>query len=505
MDAFALDSQTRAGLWQALGTAVEAYLTDVAGLGVAPPVDVSQVRKFLEAFDFDVPLPATQALDLAVEGLRRFQPHVRHPRHFGLFDPAPATIGVAADALAAAINPCLASWESSPFGVETERFVVSAFARRFGYRGAGADGIITTGGSEAVMSALMLALTARFPEHSERGVRGIPSRPLIYLTREAHPSAGKAARLAGLGAGSVREVPVDGSLRMDLTALGRRIEADRAAGFTPLMIVVTAGTTGAGVIDPLAGAADVARQHGAWLHVDAAWGGAAVLLEEMAAEFSGIERSDSLTIDPHKWMSVPMSCGLLLTRHGPLLSRAFGTDVPFLPDDDDSQDDPAPDPYTRSFRWSRGFAGLKLLLTLAVAGWRGYAEALRHQVSLGDQLRGELRADGWTVVNHTPLPVVCFTDTAGGADPRYPGLIARTVNASGDAKIFAARIGGHPVLRACISSYATTAADIATLVKVLGRARRDVLAGRAPGTEDPATRTVAAGPGSATGGCGFTG
>ncbi|MGH3157074.1 MAG: pyridoxal phosphate-dependent decarboxylase family protein [Streptosporangiaceae bacterium] len=492
MDAFALDSQTRDGLWQALGTAMEAYLADVAELDVAVPVDVSQVRELLAAFDFDVPLPATEALDLAVEGLRRFQPHVRHPRHFGLFDPAPATMGVVADALTAAINPCLASWESSPFGVEAERLIVSAFARRFGYGGAGADGIVTTGGSEAILSALMLALTARYPQHGERGVRGIPSRPLIYLTSEAHPSARKAARLTGLGAASVREVPVDDSLRMDLAALGRRIEADRYDGFTPLMIVVTAGTTGAGVIDPLAGAAEIARRHDAWLHVDAAWGGAAVLLEEMSAEFSGIERGDSLTLDPHKWMSIPMSCGLLLTRHGELLSRAFGTDVPFLPGDGAggcqpppaSQDDAAPDPHTRSFRWSRSFAGLKLLLTLAVTGWRGYEEALRHQISLGDQLRDELRADGWTVVNHTPLPVVCFTDADAdadvgvgvGADPRYLGLIARAVNASGEAKIFAARIGGRPVLRACVSSYATTAADIVALVKALGRARQDVRA-----------------------------
>jgi glutamate/tyrosine decarboxylase-like PLP-dependent enzyme len=501
-DAFALDSETRADLWQALGTAVETYLADVARLKVAAPVDVAQVRKFLTAFDFDAPMPAREALKLAVEGLRRFQPHVRHPRHFGLFDPAPATMGVAADTLAAAFNPCLASWEGSPFGVEAERFLVSAFARRFGYAGAHADGIFTTGGSEAVLTAVMLALTARYPEHRERGVRGLPSRPVIYLTREAHPSARKAACLTGLGAASVREVPVDGTLRMDLAALGQLINADRFAGLTPFMIVVTAGTTGAGIIDPLAGAADIARKHNLWLHVDAAWGGAAVLLAELSDEFTGIERSDSLSFDPHKWMSVPMSCGLLLTRHGPLLSRAFAADVPFLP----GHDDPSPDPFTRSFRWSRGFASLKLLLTLAVTGWRGYEEALRHQIRLADQLRGELRADGWTVVNHTPLPVVCFTDAGtGGTDPRYLGLIAGEVNASGEAKIFAARIGGQPVLRACVSSYATTAADIAALARVLGRAREDVLAGRNP--DDPALSAAAiTGPGGCSAGsCGSAG
>jgi glutamate/tyrosine decarboxylase-like PLP-dependent enzyme len=505
-DAFTLDSETRDGLWRALGAAVETYLTDVARLDVTTHVDVSQVRKFLTAFDFDAPMPPGDALDLAVEGLRRFQPHVRHPRHFGLFDPAPATMGVVADALAAAFNPCLASWDGSPFGVEAERFIISAFTRRFGYAGAGADGIVTTGGSEANLSAVMLALTARYPEHRERGVRGLPARPLIYLTGEAHPSVRKAARLTGLGAASIREVPVDGSLRMDLTGLARLIEADRYAGFTPLMIVVTAGTTAAGVIDPLAGAADLARRHNAWLHVDAAWGGAAVLLDELSAEFSGIENSDSLTFDPHKWMSVPMSCGLLLTRHGPLLGRAFGTDVPFLAGHDPEQDDPSPDPFTRSFRWSRGFASLKLLLTLAVTGWRGYEEALRHQVRLGDQLRDELRADGWMVVNQTRLPVVCFTDTTNdGADSRYLSLLARAVNMSGAAKIFAARIAGRPVLRACVSSYATTAADISTLARVLGQARREVLANRGPDLTDPAVSAADIGPGCAADWCGFTG
>jgi glutamate/tyrosine decarboxylase-like PLP-dependent enzyme len=165
-----------------------------------------------------------------------------------------------------------------------------------------------------------------------------------------------------------------------------------------------------------------------------------------------------------------MGCGLLLTRHRGLLDQAFGVAAPFLA----GREEPGVDPHTRSIRWSRDFAGLKLLLSLAVAGWQGYEDALRHQVLLAGQLRDGLRSDGWILMNDTPLPVVCFADDADD----QPELLAEAVNQSGQARIFTVRLAERVVLRACVTNYATSGEDVDLLIKLLGRARADVRSGR---------------------------
>src|ERR1700685_1104411 len=148
-DPLHLDAATRQKLWRAVGDAIEAYYRDVRHLNVGGPIDVTEVQAVVERFDFDHPLAPEEAVGRAVDALRRLEPHVLHPRHFGLFDPAPTAMGVVAEALVAAFNPCCASWAGSPFGVETERYLVRKFGRLFGYELASADGVITSGGSEA--------------------------------------------------------------------------------------------------------------------------------------------------------------------------------------------------------------------------------------------------------------------------------------------------------------------------------------------------------------------
>lgn len=475
-DPLHLDPPTRRELWLAAGTAIEDYHRDVRELGANGRVDADEARRAVEAFDFDHPLPPERALDLAVDAMRRFEPHVLHPRHFGLFDAAPTAMGVLAQALVAAFNPCLASWQGSPFGVEAERRLVREFGALFGYQPSDADGVLTSGGSEANLTAVLLALAGRFPGYRDSGLRAVGGWPVVYATRHAHPSTLKAAAITGLGTAGVREVRADHGYRMDPEALDRLITDDVRAGRVPLMVVCTAGTTDAGVIDPIAAVADVAARHGAWLQVDAAWGGAAMLVPEIRPALAGIDRADSITFDPHKWLSVPMGCGLLLTRHAGLLDQAFGVVAGFLA----GPKDVGLDSHARSIRWSRDFAGLKLLLSLAVAGWQGYRDALRRQVLLARRLREGLAADGWTLVNDTPLPVVCFeADAAGaGAGGRAQAeLVAAAVNSSGEARVFAVNLGDRVALRAGVTNYATAGEDVDLLIKLLGRARTDVRSG----------------------------
>lgn len=465
-----LDRAARAALWERVVEAIEAHVEGVRALPVAPRLDPVGLRERLAGVTFEAPMDPLEAVDLALDGMRRHQVHTPHPRYFGLFNPAPSTMGVAADALVAAFNPQIAAWSHSPFAAEVERHLVRAFGRRLGYRDA--DGVFCSGGAEANHTALLAALTAAFPAFLEGGVRALDRRPALYVSAEAHHSFLKAARLCGLGTAAVREVRVDGSLRMDAGALGERIAEDRRAGQAPFLVVATAGTTGAGAIDPIAAIADVAAAERLWLHTDAAWGGAAVVDPELAGLLHGIERSDSVTLDAHKWLSVPMGAGMLLTRHAGILERTFRVAAGYMPREAEGLD--VVDPFAHSMQWSRRFTGLKLFLTLAAAGWEGYAACIRAMTATGRDLRGRLEAAGWTVVNDTPLPLACFVDGRhpAGRAADYLARVAGTVLASGQAWISTVTLGGsRPALRACITNHRTGPEDLDALVGALAAAR----------------------------------
>jgi glutamate/tyrosine decarboxylase-like PLP-dependent enzyme len=465
-----LDEDARRALWQRVAEVVEGHVEGVRALPVAPRLDPARLRALLAPITFDRPLPVEAAIELAVEGLRQHQVHTPHPRYFGLFNPAPATMGIAADTLVAAFNPQIAAWSHSPFAAEVERHLVRAFGRRFGY--AEADGVFCSGGAEANHTALLAALTAAFPAFGAEGVRALDGAPTLYVSAEAHHSFLKAARLCGLGTAAVREVPVDAGLRLDVGALRAMIRDDHHMGRRPFLAVATAGTTGAGAVDPIAAVAEVAREEGVWLHVDAAWGGAAALVPELAGVLQGIERADSITVDAHKWLSVPMGAGMLLTRHPDVLDRTFRVAAAYMPREAEGLD--IADPYAHSMQWSRRFIGLKLFLPLAVAGWDGYAQALGHMTAMGKRLRERLVGAGWAMVNDTPLPIACFVDARhpAGRAADHLQAVAAAVLASGQAWISTVTLAGRtPALRACITNYRTGEGDLDALLGALESAR----------------------------------
>ena len=468
-----LDEEGRAKLWRRVVDAVEAYAADVHTLRIRAELDPEPVRSTLSSLDFDRGMPPDAALDFVVEFMRKHQTHTAHPRYFGLYDPAPTTMGIAAAALAAAFNPQLSVWSQCPGGVEIEQHLVRAFGRRFGFDEERADGTFTSGGAEANHTAVLTALTHAFPDFAPRGLRALDARPLLYVSAEGHHSVLKAARMCGLGDESVREIPVGENLGMDVAALKRQIARDRSEWLAPFMVVATAGTTNAGAIDPLNAIAEVAAGQGLWLHVDAAWGGAAAVVPEMRTLLGGIHRADSITFDPHKWLSIPRGAGLYLTRHPDILARTFGVETAYMPR---VQTGGAcvVDPFAHSMQWSRRFAGLQLFLSLLVAGWEGYAAAVRHQVEVARHLARELGRDGWEVVNDPALAVVCFIDGTrpdGGA-AGYLEALAERVRASGRAWVSTTAVAGRAVLRACVTNYRTQTADADALASALNEARR---------------------------------
>lgn len=471
-----LDKQTRSAIWRLVIEAVEDYTSNYDALRISPDLDPARVRELLGALDFARPLSPAEAVELSLKVLLQHQTHTPHPRYFGLYDPAPATMGVIGEALAAAFNPQLSVWSQSPGAVEVEQLLVRAFCEKFGYDPAACDGTFTSGGAEANHTALLTALTGVFPEVMQKGLRSLTARPVLYVSAEGHHSVWKAAKMCGLGTESVREVEVDDRLRMSAAILKREIARDREMGLLPFLVVATAGTTSAGALDPISELGDVAAREGLWLHVDAAWGGAAALVPEMRHLLDGIDRADSITFDPHKWLSMPRGAGMYLTRHSDILERTFGVSTAYMPLLN-SAGAHVVNPFMRSMQWSRRFTGLKLFLTLAVAGWEGYAKVIRRHVALGEYLRGTLEESGWAVVNDTSLAVVCFVDGTHqrGESATYLRAVRETVVASGRAWVSATRLAGDKtVIRACVTNYRTDERDVEALVATLNAAREKI-------------------------------
>lgn len=432
----------------------------IDGGPIYPEASAAEIRDHLSRYDFRRGVPLEQAAADVEQMLRRWQVQVTHPRYLGLFNPSVRLASVVAEALAATYNPQLAAWRTSPAAIEIERHTLAWLAGKFGLPPQTAASF-TNGGAEANLSAVVAALTQAFPEYGEKGLRGLPSAPAFYISAEAHHSFSKIAHMTGLGRDALRTIRTSGDLKMDVRALAAQVAQDRQRGLAPFLVVGTAGTTAAGIIDPLRELAQFCRDEQLWFHVDAAWGGAAIVSPSLRSHLAGIEHADSITCDAHKWFSVAMGCGMFFCRHPETIARAFRAEASYMPERAGAE---TCDPYTHSIQWSRRFTGLKLFLTLAELGEKGQAEAIEHQARMGNRLRERLAAANWTIVNDTPLPVVCFTRDGLDLHSFLESLRGQQI-----AWMSEARLGKASVVRACVTSFKTTEADIDRVVEEITR------------------------------------
>jgi glutamate/tyrosine decarboxylase-like PLP-dependent enzyme len=451
-------TKTRLMIDHALTDLLAASRDRVNAGSVVPSFDAATFRDQLRRFDFENPLPIDQTLAWTVAQMETGLVHVAHPRYFGLFNPTPTFPAQCADRIAATFNPQLATSTTSPAAVEIEAHVIQAIARRTGLPPE-AGGHFTTGGAEANYTALLLALTRACPDFGSKGTRAFRGQPTFYVSRDSHLAWIKIAHQAGIGRSAVRLIATDGAGAMDARALSAAIQEDRKSGHEPVMVVATAGTTNAGIIDPLHACADLTDQTGIWFHVDAAWGGALVASDKYRLMLSGIERADSITIDAHKWFAVTMGCGMFITRWRSLLFDAFYVATGYMPSGNHD------DPYTNSMQWSRRFLGLRLFLSLAVAGWSGYAEHVERTIALANELARKVAMLGdWRVLNgHTG--VICLEPPSHyRQDVR---TIVKRVVASGKVWASVAEFEGRDVIRSCLTSGETTRDDVTELVHCL--------------------------------------
>jgi aromatic-L-amino-acid/L-tryptophan decarboxylase len=350
--------------------------------------------------------------------------------------------------------------------------------------------MIMTGGAMANFVGLKCARDVLLGHGvREDGVRGLA--PVgIYASDEAHVVIRRAADMLGLGAGAVRAIAVDGEQRMRPDALAAAIERDLAVGVRPLALCGTAGTTTTGSIDPLPALADLAAEHGMWFHVDAAYGGAAVLSDELRGLLDGIERADSVAVDPHKWLYTAQSAGCVLLRDFGLLSRSFHADASYIWLDEDARH--GIDYSMHGPQFSRGFAAFKVWVSLLAHGRAAYGKRIAHDAALARYL-GELVAEhpDFELMCEPRLSICCFRyrprDWGGSEDAldRVNERLMTAIHADGRVYCSNAVIGGRFGLRACIVNFRTEAEDIERLLDVAAELGRDAQGVARPGTEMP--------------------
>ena len=436
---------------------------------VTPILDKVAIRDSVRVFDFQKKLDPIKSINQVINSLSQYSVHTPHPKYFGLFNPRSNFPSILSDLITAVFNPQLAAWSHSPFANEVERYLIQAFGEKFGFDPAKIDGVFAGGGAEANQTATLCALNHLVPDYGSNGLFGLGKRPLVYCSAESHHSIHKAAMTSGLGHGAVRIIPVTDRLEMDPVLLKHQLERDFADGQQPLMVVATAGTTGVGAIDDLTAIGNIAKQFGLWFHVDAAYGGAAVLHTELKTYLPGISEADSITFDAHKWLSVTMGTSLFICSHSDILAKTFRISADYMPKE--AKDMGIVDPFTHSIQWSRRALGVKLYLSLLMFGWKGYEDIIGHQTAMGHSLRRELEASGWSIENTSPFPVVCFTDPIHAMEPAFVPTIIQNVLGSGKSWISSYPIHGIPVFRACVTNFDTEEHHVKELVEELNDAR----------------------------------
>jgi len=414
--------------------------------------------------------------------------HIPAANYFGLMNPTPTYMAVLADTLVSALNPQLASLARSQFASTLEAETIGWIASRFGWRKPSGDapappdailcdGTFTSGGNEANFTALALAISRHFPNAVEDGIAAIGARPVFYASAESHHSLEKSAGLLGLGRKALRRIPVNDDLRFDTARLILQIEADISSGFAPFCVVATAGTTSSGAIDDLDALASIAQRYGLWLHVDGAYGAAAAFSDKYRGLLRGIERADSITIDPHKWLSMPFAAGVILTRQPPMLERAFSVASPYMP----SVARPTMiDNFKISAQWSRRMNSLKLWLTLRVHGRHAYEEMIEHQMQLAAGMREWFESSEYfELAAPQTLPILNFrlrgvsNAIAEEAEAAHRSFIEE-FNRDGRYWISRTHVRGKSVLRMMVISYLSTAEHVAGLQQALKAAAERV-------------------------------
>jgi glutamate/tyrosine decarboxylase-like PLP-dependent enzyme len=464
------------------------YFARVSGLPVFPETTADQIAEQLQTV-----LPVEgEPLERLIEDCRSVisaSRHNGHPRFFGYVASPSTPIGAFADLIASALNQNVTSWRSAPAATLVEKTVVGWLGQLIGYS-RDARGLLTSGGSMANMNALFIAHRVKGGvETSHHGLWNAGKPMTVYASDQVHFSIVKAADVLGIGRDQVRLLKSDERFRLDIRILRERLASDIEVGFRPFCVVGNAGTVSTGAVDPLEEIAEVVSEYGLWLHVDGAYGALAALDETKSALFKGIERADSISLDPHKWLYAPVDAGCLLFRDEARVAQAFSSNEADYIKVQEESDEEAFAFWDYGIELSRRFRALKIWLMLRYYGTRRVAAAIAADNALAFELGERIRAsEDFELLAPPELSICCFRYVpvelrerlkanneeecvlANNELDELNARIMRRVQRGGRAYLSNATIGGRYALRACITNFRTTSEDIKETLRIVREA-----------------------------------
>ncbi len=417
------------------------YWEGMEGHRVAPEVDQAALfARFVDTLpDQGVGLERgveelTEVLDASIA--------MSHPLYLGLVNSSPLPEAVLGDLVVSALDNNGGASHQGPANAAAEREVVRWLADRLQYEG---DGMILPGGSHATLQALQIAKFCRFPAWLSEGPTSLTAPPRIYLSSATHFSSARAAQVIGLGEACIASIPGTGRGEMVVGQLRHQIEQDIQHDRIPFAVIATAGSTGTGAMDALSEIAQICRDYSIWLHVDACYGGAAALLDSHRPLFDGLQLADSLAVDLHKWFFMPLTAGVLLTRHEASARALFDVSASYIPNAGHIQ------AYCRGLPTSRRASGLAAWFGLRTAGWNIIEEAIRRNIDLTRDLERQLLQRGFRVMPGGSLSIACARWEPAGWDPqalnRLQESISEVIRREGEAWFATTHCDGQVWLR----------------------------------------------------------
>src|SRR4051794_5996177 len=435
------------------------------------------LRRRLMAPASDEPRRWGELLDQLEHDVLGPMSRLAHPGYFA-FIPASSTFaGALGDLIAAALDIDTGSWMAAAGPSQLELVVLDWFKSWIGYPPE-AEGILVSGGSAANITALACARESLVGAGSDRAV--------AYVADQTHSSVARAARLIGFRPDQLRVLPTDHAHRLRMDALAGAVEADRQAGLQPLIVAANAGATNTGAVDPLHALADFCHEQGMWLHVDAAYGGFASLSERGRRDLAGIERADSVTLDPHKWLYQPIECGCVLVRDGNLLQKAFTIDPDYLADRKNDEVNFS----DRGLQLTRTSRALKIWLSLNLFGTGAFRTAIERSMELAQMAEQHVRrSPTLDLLSPASLGIVCFRRNFDGVEDEesIARLNARLVTAfeeTGRGLVSSTRLHGTYAIRMCVMNHTTGLDDVTHVLDWFARAERPLDAPAATALDD---------------------
>ena len=447
------------------------YLGDLRDRNVYRRMSSREIRQRLDSAlpingsDFDA------LLNIFRDNIIPFSRQNAHPRMFGYVQSPGTPVAAFADLLASTLNANLTVWRSAPAPVELERLTIDWVRQILGFN-AEAGGLFVSGGSMANLAAIAAARQAK--DCSSGRLR-------IYASSETHFSVAKAAALLGIGRENVRHVAVDEHFRIRVDDLVAKITADLEAGYVPFCIVANAGTVNTGAVDPLEEIRKVADRFQLWMHVDGSYGAFAVLAKSARKLFAGIERADSIALDPHKWLYLPVDVGCVIYRAPEIARAAFAHEAEYTRIIGEEADE-AFAFWDYGPELSRRFRALKVWMLLKGVGLDSLAEAIESNLACARHLESIVQAsDDFEMAAPVELSIFCFRyvpvrlrNESSQAIDAFNERLLVALQRDGSSYLSNATLGGRFALRGCVLNYRTTLRDMETLLDDLRRVAKSL-------------------------------